>query len=453
MLIPFTPLNVFEELRYILELLAAEYLLFLPTPIARRSRFWVRLLLGSALLVSLSLLYFPFTKGIQLGTEAYPDIHWRYFFALWYFLFLVLTILQLRFCFDAHWSTILFRVVLAWCVQHIEYALVNELVGIAVFPSLRENHLGLYILASLLTFAGLLYGSAKVLLPYLKMKDIDTFNDAVFSWVFGLFLLVLTLFTFYCQEIFYGNPYRNWDYRAPVFDALLCFLILATEYLLLRLRKAMVEKREAQQLLAEREKQFEQNRQSIDIINRKVHDLKHQLRALETMDRDQQSQALKDVTRSIQIYDSSFQTGNEVIDTILTEKKLMAEKEGIHLTAICDGKQISFMDRMDVYVLFGNLLDNAIEAVSKVKEKDRKTISLSLRKVQGVLVLETDNYYEGELKMEGGKIVTSKADRDYHGCGLRSVQQIAQKYGGNLKIQAENQVFVLQLMLPLAAGK
>lgn len=81
---------------------------------------------------------------------------------------------------------------------------------------------------------------------------------------------------------------------------------------------------------------------------------------------------MDEIEKSVSLYDANVKTGNTVLDTILTEKSLLCYKKGIILSCVADGENIAFMEDADVYSLFGNALDNAIEAVLKLEEQ-RKT--------------------------------------------------------------------------------
>ena len=113
---------------------------------------------------------------------------------------------------------------------------------------------------------------------------------------------------------------------------------------------------------------------------------------------------------------------------------------------------IAFMDVLDIYTLLGNALDNAIEAVMKY-EKEKRVISLTIREQGQMLHIFIDNYFEGKLKLKNGYLVTSKADKDYHGFGVRSIRMIAKKYKGDVQISQEKRTFGLQVMIPLETRK
>lgn len=445
--------RIFEELRYIIEVLIAEHMLFLWSPVKKKKGFCYLLPIQIALFIGLSLTFFPFAQGVEFLNRNYPmvlfgpfDWTWQRLYQLWYMALFALTILSLKLLYDASWSCILSRSVLAWCIQHIEYCLCNELIGIGFWNGKREQYLVVYILISVFSCALLYFIFYRLIRKYIRIPKIDDYPSryAVFAYI--IVLLVLTMFSFFCQGVFYWDHDGTYRYNAIVFDALICIMFIIMHVLTMRLSKISTEKKQSEIIFAERERQFLQNKQSIDIINHKVHDLKYQIAALKDLDSEEQAKAFQDVYRSISIYDSTFHTGNEIIDTILTQKKLLCEKSGIVLTAVIDGKLLSFMDRLDLLVLFGNLLDNAIEAVEKLS--DNKIVSITLVQERGMVSLQTNNYYDGIIKMSDQTIVTSKNDANYHGYGLSSIREIVSRYHGNTLIRTDDHIFTVGILLP-----
>ena len=158
---------------------------------------------------------------------------------------------------------------------------------------------------------------------------------------------------------------------------------------------------------------------------------------------------INDIADAISVYDSSLVTGNEALDVIITEKSLLCHDKGITLTCLADGKSISFMKSGEVYALFGNILDNAIEAVLKVDEPAKRCINLHVTKKNDIIVIGTDNYFAGELSLTpDGLPRTTKGDEDNHGFGMKSIRALAESYGGMLYVSAEDQIFRLSIVIP-----
>lgn len=203
-------------------------------------------------------------------------------------------------------------------------------------------------------------------------------------------------------------------------------------------------------LLHSKQEQFRVSEETIECINLKCHDLKHQIAALRRQIADQQSQeALKDIEHTVLIYDSVVKTGNDALDVILTEKSLICEKNQIQLTCMVDGRGFSGISETDLYSIFGNILDNAMESVLELEDPELRTIGLTVTNTGNLLLIHTENYFNHPITMENGLPVTTKADPRFHGFGMRSVQLLTERYGGALSIEVDGAIFNLNIMIPI----
>lgn len=196
--------------------------------------------------------------------------------------------------------------------------------------------------------------------------------------------------------------------------------------------------------------QYRMSRDSIDMINRKYHDLKHQIAALRVQpDAALREQYLDEMEADIRSYEAQNKTGNSVLDTVLTGKSLYCQKHSIGLTVVADGRNLAFMDVMDICSIFGNALDNAIECELKIADKSKRMIHLTLTTQKQFLLLQVENYCPDAPQFRDGLPVTTKADTANHGFGLKSIRFAAQKYGGTTTVRAEDGWFVLKVLIPL----
>lgn len=195
--------------------------------------------------------------------------------------------------------------------------------------------------------------------------------------------------------------------------------------------------------------QYEMSRESIEIINRKCHDLKHQVAALKHIhDPGRREEVIDSLQSAVMIYDAALETGNEILDTVLTEKSLICTRHEIALSCIADGKRLAFLDPVDLYTLVGNALDNAIEAVLLLPPVER-LIRLRIQEKAGLVFLQIENPYAGALELRDGLPLTRKEDRENHGFGLKSIRDVAEKYRGFLNLETKGGLFVLRLSFPL----
>ncbi|MCI5873608.1 MAG: ATP-binding protein [Clostridiales bacterium] len=209
-----------------------------------------------------------------------------------------------------------------------------------------------------------------------------------------------------------------------------------------------------QNVLQNQYKQYKQSRESIDLINYKYHDLKHQIAILRSeQDPEKRNEFLNKMEEEIKQYELQNKTGNKVLDTVLTSKSLYCDKHGITLTSVADGSLLDFMDIMDICSIFGNALDNAIECELKISDKEKRLIHVTVSQQKRFLMIRFENYYEGTLDAKEGLFATTKKEKQFHGYGLKSIQYTANKYEGAVNIDTKNNWFDLKVLIPLPEKK
>ena len=195
---------------------------------------------------------------------------------------------------------------------------------------------------------------------------------------------------------------------------------------------------------------YQLSKESIDMVNQKYHDLKHQIVLLkEEAGSGRSLEYLDQMEREIKSYESQNKTGNRVLDTVLTAKSTHCQAKGIELKVIADGSLLDFMDDMEISSLFGNMLDNAIENVEKQKDHEKRLIRLYVAREKGFLRIRMENYCDEVLKFKNGMPVTTKQDKHLHGFGMKSMQKTVQKYNGSVMASQEDNWFMLRILIPL----
>lgn len=203
-------------------------------------------------------------------------------------------------------------------------------------------------------------------------------------------------------------------------------------------------------LLQRQYDQYRQSRENIEAINRKYHDLKHQIGVIRLeSNAEKREEYLNKLEFGMEGIGPMQKTGNDVLDTILFSKQLYCAKHQITITSVVDGAQLGFMDVMDICSIFGNALDNAIESVLKLKDKEKRLIRMAVYAQNNFLMIRVENYFEGDLQMEDGEYKTTKADKGYHGYGIKSIRYTAENYGGSVSIEAKDNWFYLRVLLPI----
>ena len=233
----------------------------------------------------------------------------------------------------------------------------------------------------------------------------------------------------------------------------ICAFILYSEYKVLFGHRMAIEQELARRLLAERERQYHLSRDNIEAINVKCHDIRHQIRQLAGEQGRIDQAVLEDINREVTIYESGADTGNEALDTILTEKGLLCSQEGITLSVMADGSAVDFLAAADVYSFFGNALDNAIEAVRAIDDPERRIISLNVERRNEMASVLVENCYRAALSFRDGLPRTTKGDEKNHGFGMRSMQLVAEHYGGTISVSARDGIFSLSALFMQPEGK
>lgn len=442
-------LSVFEELRYIVELILAEQI-FVWTFAKRKKNFFVKTWIGFIMLIALAIAYINIRSWVE-GFNSTPIIN--IVSISWYIFLVILSLIYIRICYRITVSDTLFMGIAGYSVQHIEYVLVNEVIAYGIWPSVRDN-LWIYILLCVVTCLIWYYLVIKIFAIRLKEHRGVMYDDKIQTILFfGCILAILFLTAFLGQNIFLSGDvnYSQINYQGAIYDFFSCGLVLGVQYSIFRISTLSREKEIVTQLLYERQKQYKLSKENIEIINRKCHDLKHQIQALKVAKSEEFDKYIEEVEDSIMIYDSVVKTENEVLNTILSEKSLYCEEHGISLSCIVDANQLDFMSALDIYVLLGNALDNAIECVIKHKDIEKRAISFTVSANRSFLCIQTNNYFEGNLQIVDGLPKTTKKNKVYHGFGIKSMKHLTEKYGGTLYTSLENEIFMLQIVIPIPA--
>lgn len=194
--------------------------------------------------------------------------------------------------------------------------------------------------------------------------------------------------------------------------------------------------------------QYETNRDHVQMVNEKYHDLHKMLTTLTPYVPREQIERLESEVAG---YDAQTHTGIEALDVVLTEKRMQCQARKTLLTCMVDGEALRFVEELDLFTLFSNLLSNAIEAVSGLPEDMERFVTLTVRRTGNMTAIHTENPCAGVIPFEEG-MPKSAGDPEWHGFGMRSMERIAEKYGGTLSAQQTGSLFSVDILLLDPAG-
>ena len=265
-----------------------------------------------------------------------------------------------------------------------------------------------------------------------------------------LFLATITMCILpmaFLEPVLFANSRVGYVYLI-VIEVVVGYGMLGFQYLMYYNAKQMAHVVVENELSKRRVEQYEGFRGVVEVMNHKIHDLKHQVRDL-AAEHAVNTEVIDGITETVTDYETFIHTGNEPLDTILTEKKFVCVSRKIGMKCIVDGAAFSFLSVEDTNALFGNLLDNATEYLSSVDENFR-LLSIFSSRTEHFLKLAVENYFDGdriELDKKGFPI-TNKHDTLMHGFGTRSVARIAEKHGGHATFRVEDGLFKAHVIFP-----
>lgn len=408
---------------YIFQILLSE-LLFTVT-IKKRKYFYIRMICGGMIYCLLSLLI--------------PNLIAQYvsgFFSLSIFL---CSVGLCAFCFESSFQDILFCCVGAQLTQNLSYNVEN-----LIYQPFSE-----YI-----SYQGwFLFSVVNMVVIYMVCYQL--FAKRLYNghsvWVnrigVYLFSLIVALFVYVMQYLLqlYGID-TLWVTRPPLI--LCCIFGLCVQFEWIALAGRRKENLLLERMLEKEKRQYEITKSSMDLINMKAHDLKHQITRIRNLGSAQDPE-LDEIESVIEQYEMNNVTGNKTLDVILAEKHLICKENGIQMTVMADGKTLSMFGTADIAAMFGNALDNAIECEQKVEEKEKRCIILDVHTKGNMLSIRVENYCPDAPDFVDGIPATSKEDRDNHGFGLRSIRYIAKKYDGTVQAGVRNNFFILSMLFQI----
>lgn len=399
----------------------------------RRPRFALRCAASLAFLFLLSLAW---------SLLPLPDNGWAE--TLRYTMFCAAGIGVLYFCYRLTPRQAVFIMTGACVAQHFAFKVSSAAASLATVAAPALPAWGVYGLGVVL---------CDLLLAVTLVRALRSCETRHLTWATVLLLLAgMLLFTNLFQNLF-----LEYAMAVPLqlrlvfeaFDLICCVFLLALMYELCQRGRLENDNDILKHVLHQQKQQMETSKETIDLINIKCHDLKHQLSRLGSRISPAE---IAELNECINVYGATVKTGNEAADVILTEKSLLCEHTGIQLDCMVDGSALDHLTPSDIYALFGNILDNAITAVRQLPAGAQRAIRMKVRRQAGMLSVHCENPFAGTLTFQEGLPVTTKGDRQYHGFGMKSIRMITGKYGGYMTIQTEDHRFVLDLLIPLPSA-
>lgn len=177
------------------------------------------------------------------------------------------------------------------------------------------------------------------------------------------------------------------------------------------------------------------------------HDMKNHLLLLQEPEGDSQEsgQMIAALQEQISSYENYYKTGNTFLDIIIRDKAQKAKEQGIDFSAMVHFEDGGFLEPLDISAIFGNALDNAIEASLKLPSSER-LITIKANRFRDMLSIVIENNAAPEIAADQQ---TTKQDKFQHGFGLKSIEKSAEKYQGQCSVKQEAGSFILEIIIPI----
>ena len=178
------------------------------------------------------------------------------------------------------------------------------------------------------------------------------------------------------------------------------------------------------------------------------HDIRNRLVSLiGLLKQSQTEKAISEMESNLnwinEMNDNIVNSGNPVIDAILQSKLRDAKQKGISIEIFIRFSADVEIDEIELGIILGNALDNAIEAVEKITDGENKTIQFKLISTKDRISISIENPVKDNVDVNN--LSTTKVNKFFHGYGVERIKQIARKYDGFANFTCENSIFTTNI--------
>lgn len=187
-------------------------------------------------------------------------------------------------------------------------------------------------------------------------------------------------------------------------------------------------------------------------VRKLYHDLNNHISTIDNLKNNSKevNEYVNNLKGEIKEFKSIYNTGNMILDIIITEKSEICSKKGIKFICDINFSKVNFIKPIDVSSIFANILDNAIEACDKIQDENiNKYIRIKGTISKSYFVLKCENSKVNMIKLNENKLLSDKMDKFKHGIGIQSIKSSLEKYEGEILFEDEKNKFTLNIYIPL----
>jgi len=179
------------------------------------------------------------------------------------------------------------------------------------------------------------------------------------------------------------------------------------------------------------------------------HDFNHHLSCINGLVEMRDYKVLNEYTEKlideVNVTNTMIEFGNPVITALLNQKYNKGKRENIQMSFSVSGIEELAINPIDISIILGNALDNAIEACQKVQENRYINVKMNMKNKN--IVIKVANSKAGQLIKKKNLLRTTKNDHFYHGFGLENIDHVVKKNDGIMKIQEHQDEFRLDIVM------
>lgn len=384
---------ILDEYRNLIALIVIVMLLTVPY-MQKRKGYVPRLIIGTAACFALVLLYIPLHELlVAIDSDAAVVV----LSVTWYLFVVCLVGGLVLLCYEVNFTELAWIMITAYAVQHIVYVVAVEFVFFGLLGDGRNlwGQVGMSVLV-----AAVIYPIVFLLfVPNMRKREHLYFRN---SWQNALALM--SFFVVFFATTFVNQSGARGDGNniiSMISDFANCLFVIIVQYVSLRTARMKREKEALAIQLENETKRYESFRNAVEYINVKCHDLKFELASAQRSG-GIDTERFDEITENIAVYESFAKTGNAVLDALLTDTNFICKNNGISFSCMADASGFGTMKNEDIYCIFGNILENAIDYVRTVADKDKRFIRLFIKSQGDMKIVHQENYFDGKLLLSGG---------------------------------------------------
>lgn len=280
----------------------------------------------------------------------------------------------------------------------------------------------------------------------LHKKDILYLGIPIVTNIVSFFVIFKYVFEFSERKLINANEI--------LYISILLFLSNLSIILVMRkIRKdsrLLAQKDMAKNNLEMQYKYYMNIKENQDKIRQLHHDMKNHIICMRKLNQNGYDNEvyIQSIDKNIKSYENTFDTGNVLLDIILNEKKQICNNKNIKFSSSINFTKCDFIDSEDICSIFSNILDNAIEACTKINGSN-KFISIEGKIVEKFFILKVENSKVNRINFKNNKVITDKNNKFTHGLGLSSIKSSVKKYNGETVINYTDDRFIIKILIPL----